>query len=187
MVEIRFHGRGGQGAVVASEILARALAEEGKHVQSFPSFGVERRGSPVAAFVRFDEEPILARYQIYEPDHIVVLEKNLLSEIDVTAGLKEGGWIVINSEERSFPAFSKFRVATVDANGIALKHGLGSKTAPIVNTAILGALARTTEIVAIQAVLEAINKSVPLKKDENVAAAKEAYEAVKIRSKMQEA
>ena len=98
MVEVRFHGRGGQGAVVASEILATALFHEDKAVQAFPAFGVERRGAPVAAFLRCDDTPIRLRCQIYQPDQVIVLDPTLLSAVDVTAGLKNDGSILINSD-----------------------------------------------------------------------------------------
>ena len=91
MLEIRTHGRGGQGAVVASEILAAAFFREGKHVQSFPTFGVERRGAPVAAFTRVDDQPILLRCEVYEPDHVMVLGETLVESVDTTAGLKSMG------------------------------------------------------------------------------------------------
>jgi len=97
MIEIRIHGRGGQGAVIASEVLAMAAFREGKHVTSFPAFGVERRGAPVAAFTRIDDRPIRLKCEIYAPDHVVVLDPSLLQVVDVTAGLKPGGWILVNS------------------------------------------------------------------------------------------
>ncbi len=181
MIEIRFHGRGGQGAVIASKVLAAAAFKEGKYVQAFPSFGVERRGAPVMAFTRIDDKPIRIRCQIYEPDHIVVLDPTLLEAIDVTAGLKEGGWVIINSEREpgAFNLPKGFRVATVDANSIAIKYKLGPKTAPIVNTAILGALARATGIVGLEALTEAVREAVPLNPKGNVAATREAYNSVK--------
>jgi len=177
MIEIRIHGRGGQGAVIASKVLAAAVFKEGKYVQSFPAFGVERRGAPVMAFTRIDEQPVRIRCQIYEPDHIVVLDPTLLEAVDVTAGLKEGGWILINSEQdpATFDLPAKYRVATVDANSIAIKYKLGPKSAPIVNTAILGAFARATGIVGLEALAEAVREAVPLKPEENVAATREAY------------
>ncbi len=182
MLEIRTHGRGGQGAVIASEILAAAFFKEGKHVQSFPTFGVERRGAPVAAFTRVDDRPILLRCEVYEPDHVMVLGETLVESVDITAGLKEGGWIIINSElspsEFKFP--DKYRVATVDASGVAVKHGLGSVTAPIVNTSILGAFCKVTETVNIDSVAESIKDYVPVKAEDNVAAARDAFELVKI-------
>ena len=147
MIEIRLHGRGGQGSVVASKMLASALLKEGKWAQAFPEFGVERRGQPVTAFLRIDTKPIGAHYRIYEPDHIVVLDPTLQGQVDVTEGLKRGGWMIINSEkspseidiqsDRDKPC--PYRIATVDATEIAIKHHLGSKAAPIVNTAIIGA------------------------------------------------
>lgn len=177
MTEIRFHGRGGQGAVVASQILASALFKAGKFVQSFPAFGVERRGAPVAAFIRVDEEPILLRCEIYHPDDIVVLDPTLIKAVDVTAGLKPGGWVLINSDRApgEFDLSGEFRIATVDASHIAIKHGLGSATNPIVNTAILGAFARISGLVNLEPLLEAIREAVPVKPGENAAAAEEAY------------
>jgi 2-oxoacid:acceptor oxidoreductase gamma subunit (pyruvate/2-ketoisovalerate family) len=178
MVEIRFHGRGGQGAVIASKILASALFKEGKFAQAFPAFGAERRGAPVMAFTRFDKKAITRRSQVYQPDHVVILDEPILEVVDVTAGLKEGGWILINSPKppTAFGQFKKFRVATVDANRIAQENGLGSTTAPVVNTVIMGAFAKITGLVGLKAVLEGIQEYVPSKAEANVAAAKAAYE-----------
>jgi len=164
--------------VVASEILASAFFKEGKFVQSFPTFGVERRGAPVAAFIRVDDQPILLRCEIYQPDHIVVLDPTLILAVDVTAGLKDGGWIIVNSDRRpeELELPERFKVATVDANRIAVKHRLGSPTNPIVNTAILGAFARITRLVGLDPLLEAVREAVPLQKEANVAATREAYE-----------
>jgi len=180
MIEIRIHGRGGQGAVIASKLLASAFFKEGKYVQSFPTFGVERRGAPVAAFVRVDDEPILIRSQIYEPDHIIVLDPTLIEAIDVTQGLREGGWVLINTGRKpeEFKKLGRYRVATVNASGIAVSHRLGSKTHPIVNTAILGAFARATGLIRIEPILEAISEEVPVAPESNVKAAKEAYSSV---------
>ena len=177
LLEIRFHGRGGQGAVVASTILATALFEEGKDVQAFPYFGVERRGAPVTAFLRMDDKPLRIRSEISEPDVVVVLDTYLMKYVDVLGGLKIGGVILINSGKgREAFAGIRQKVATVDATGIAIKHGVGSRTTPIVNTAILGGLVRALGIVKIETVVKAIRSSVPVKKDENAAAALEAYE-----------
>lgn len=177
MIEIRIHGRGGQGAVIASKVLAVAVFHEGKFVQSFPSFGVERRGAPVTAFTRIDDRPIRLRCQIYEPDHLIVLDPTLLEAVDVTAGLKPGGWVLINSSKppAAFALPPTYCVSTVDASAIAIRHRLGPASAPIVNTAILGAFARVTGIVGIEAVCAAIRDAVPVKQDANVAAAQEAY------------
>ena len=181
MVEIRMHSRGGQGAVVACKILASALFKEGKFSQAFPAFGVERRGAPVQAFIRIDDKPINLRTQIYEPDLLVVLDPTLLKTVNVTAGLKPGGKILINSAlpPSEFNIPDTFEVHTVDAGKIALEHRLGSRSQPIVNTAILGAFSRLTNLVKIGPVLEAIKESVPVKPDANAAAALEAFEKFK--------
>jgi 2-oxoacid:acceptor oxidoreductase gamma subunit (pyruvate/2-ketoisovalerate family) len=180
MIEIRFHGRGGQGAVIASKILASALFKEGKHAQAFPAFGGERRGAPVMAFTRFDKKTITRRSMVYEPDHVVVLDESILEVADVTSGLKEKGWILVNTPKppSAYPQFHKFRVATVDANRLAQENGLGTATAPVVNTVILGAFAKATGLVGLPAILEGIEEYVPGKKEANSAAAKTAYEKV---------
>ncbi len=184
MVEVRFHGRGGQGAVVASELLAAALFKEGKFVQAFPAFGVERRGAPVTAFLRIDSAPIRLRSQIYQPDHVVILDPTLIPVVDVTAGLKPQGFILINSDRSplEFDAFidAGWRVATVDAGAIAVAHNLGTRTNPIVNTAILGAFARVTGLVGLEAIIEAIAEGVPVHPQENIAAARDAYDRVRL-------
>jgi len=181
MIEIRFHGRGGQGAQVASKVLAVAFFHEGFYVQSFPAFGVERRGAPVMAFLRVDQQFIHLRVNIYEPDHIVVLDPTLISAIDVTSGLKQNGWIIINSHQppEVFNHLKGFRMATVDATSIAIRNDLGSRTNPIVNTAILGAFSKVTGLVGIDSVALSIREEVPGKKNENAKAAREAYQEVK--------
>ncbi|NOQ54685.1 MAG: pyruvate ferredoxin oxidoreductase, partial [Thermoplasmata archaeon] len=164
MKEIRFHGRGGQGAVIASNILANAAFLEGKDVQAFPFFGVERRGAPVTAFTRLDEKPIRIKYFIYNPNYVIVMDESLLKAVDVTAGLKDPGIVVVNSmrtpEEMEL---SQYKVATVDATSIALDNSLGSKMAPIVNTVMLGAFAIATREVKLDSVLESIPDLVPIK------------------------
>lgn len=184
MLEIRTHGRGGQGSVIASEILADAFFHEGKYVQAFPAFGVERRGAPVMAFTRASEGEIRERCQIYEPDHLIVLDRVLLSTVNITEGLKEGGWIVINTNMAiEDDELSKFKIATVDAAKIALNHRLGSLAAPIVNTSIIGAFAGATGLVGLDAVKQAIEGFVPFKKEANMQAAEDAFNEVKIISK----
>ncbi|RKZ21450.1 pyruvate ferredoxin oxidoreductase [bacterium] len=180
MIEIRFHGRGGQGTVVASKILADAVSKEGKWVQAFPEFGVERRGAPVTAFIRIDEQPVYIKSKIYEPQHIVVLDPTLIQAVNVTEGLKEGGWIIINTERKPEDFnFGPYKVATVDATRIAIKYRLGSKTAPIVNTAILGAVVNVLGLCRLDTLLDAVKEGVPVKPEENAEAAKEAYESVR--------
>ncbi len=170
--------------MIASEILADAFFREGKDVQAFPAFGVERRGAPVVAFTRASEEEIRERCQIYKPDHLIVLDPVLLETVDVTSGLKDGGWIVINTNrpvDRE-KLGTQYRIATVDANKIAISNGLGSRAAPIVNTAILGAFSGATGLVGLEAVVEAIAEFVPIKEKENVRATREAYDDVKIQA-----
>lgn len=178
LTEIRFHGRGGQGTVVASEALAIAIAKEGRWVQTFPEYGVERRGAPVTAFTRISKGRIYLRCKIYEPDHVIVLDPTLIEAVDVTAGLKNGGFIIVNSNKppEHFKFSKNYRVKTIDATSIALKYGLGSKAAPIVNTPILGAFSKITGLVGIDALLRAIREKAPIRKEENVLAAREAYE-----------
>jgi len=182
MDEIRFHGRGGQGAVIGSEVLAHAFFIENKYVQAFPSFGVERRGAPVTAFCRVDDKPIHLRNQIYTPDHVVVLDSSLLQTTGVTEGLKSRGIVVVNGRQKPshYQTFvgEDFQLSVVDASGIAVEFKLGSSANPIVNTAILGAFSRATGIVTIESVEKAIEEYVPFKKDNNIKAAQAAFERV---------
>lgn len=178
MVEIRFHGRGGQGTVVASKILADALAKEGNFVQAYPEFGVERRGSPVLAFIRIDNKPIYDKSRIYNPDHVVVVDPTLVEAIDVTEGLKDGGWIIINSDKKpeAFNLPERFQVATVNATEIAVKNKLGTLAAPIVNTAIVGAVVKILGLTKLESLVRAIREGIPIKPEDNVRAAEEAHE-----------
>ena len=182
MRELRLHGRGGQGTVIASKLLAVALFLEGRQVQSFPMFGVERRGAPVTAFLRIDDKPLLLRCEIYEPDDLIVLDPTLVGATDVTAGLKPGGNILINSDqppEYFTKLTDRFHVTTVDATGIAIRHGLGGKSQPIVNTAILGAFSAYSGLVRLDTVIDAIREEVPMQIEANIAAATEAVQAVR--------
>lgn len=186
MFEIRFHGRGGQGAVMASEILALAAFMEGKQPQSFPSFGLERRGAPVAAFLRVDDEKIGLRHAIYEPDFIVVMDRSLLNIEATLKGLKSNGGLLINSAEGpdslkdigGINGDESMVIGTVDASGIALKNGLGSKLMPIINTTILGALVKMTKIVSIKSLEAAIDDTIAKKGEDNRLCAREAYDRV---------
>jgi len=178
MLEIRFHGRGGQGAVVASKILAGAVFMEGKYVQAFPQFGVERRGAPVQAFLRVDDRKILVRNAVYSPDHLIVLDPGLIQQVDVTSGFKREGWVIVNTAHgaEAFPQLAGLRVATVDASKIAVKNRLGAASSPIVNTAILGAFARVTGLVSIESVKKAILDDAPIRPEANAQAAQEAFD-----------
>lgn len=156
MIEIRFHGRGGQGVVTASRVLAIAAFLEGKHSQSIPMYGTERRGAPVTAFVRIGEKNRMVRSLVHEPDYVVVLDALLRNTVDITEGLKSGGTIIINStippEEIEFMA--QYVVGTVDATRVALET-IGR---PITNTAILGAFAKATCEVKLESLVEAVKK-----------------------------
>lgn len=182
MQEIRFHGRGGQGTVVASILLAKAFFQSGYFVQSFPAFGVERRGAPVEAYLRIDKQKILMRTNVSTPDHVLVQDVRLLQSLDVAKGLKPEGWVLLNTPDGGdfLSALSGFRVAAVDATRIALDHDLGTHTHPIVNTAMIGAFAKILGIPPIDAVISAISADIAVKTAENSGAALQAYEKVYI-------
>jgi 2-oxoacid:acceptor oxidoreductase gamma subunit (pyruvate/2-ketoisovalerate family) len=181
MIEIRMHGRGGQGAAVSSQILADAFFREGKEVQSFPMFGVERRGAPVAAFVRVDDKPIHARCELRDPKFVMVLDPTLVANVDISGGIKPGGLLVINSSDKSLLEKFKgeYKVMLIDGTAIAIKHGLGSRVAPIVNTVMLGAFAKASGLVSIDSVCKCIQETFPKDKGANAEAAREAYETLK--------
>ena len=174
MIEIRFHGRGGQGAVTAVKILASAIYLEGKYTQAIPMYGTERRGAPVAAFCRVDDTRIRERDLVHEPDIVVVLDPLLNRSVDVTEGLKKGGLVVINhpGTVKDTGLAGDFRVATVDATKIALEV-IGR---PITNTAILGAFAKATGLVKLESLAEAVKGELPERLiPTNVEAMKKAY------------
>ncbi len=179
MVEIRIHGRGGQGGVTLAKLIATSRFLKGKSVQAFGLYAAERSGAPVQAFCRFDDETITNRNLIYEPDHVVVLDPTLVGPA-ITAGLKAGGWLLLNTPEESTAfadTFAENRVATVDATAIARSHGLGTRSVPIVNTALAGAVARILEIPLEEmlAALEHLGFG-----GGNVASAKDAFERVQV-------
>jgi 2-oxoacid:acceptor oxidoreductase gamma subunit (pyruvate/2-ketoisovalerate family) len=180
MKEIRIHGRGGQGGVTLAKILATAHHLEGKSVQAFGIYAAERSGAPLQAFLRYDDRPINNPNLIYEPDHIIVLDSTLISPA-IISGLKPDGCILLNTRDApgvyaGQDQFAAFRIATVDATGIAVRQGLGTRTVPIVNTALAGAVARLLDL-DLESVLAAF--------DEmgfhagNVVAAKQAHAALR--------
>jgi len=173
--EIRIHGRGGQGSVTAAELLAVAAFEDGKYSQAFPFFGVERRGAPVTAFTRLSDKKIRLRSQIYEPDYVIVQDATLVSAVDVTAGLKPDGMVIVNSEKSAddIGLDAGIDVRTIDATGIALEI-IGR---PIVNTTLLGAFAGATGEISIESIKESVLARFPGKIGEvNVEAAEKAYQ-----------
>jgi len=182
MQEIRFHGRGGQGTVVAAILLSKAFFQDGFWVQSFPAFGVERRGAPVEAYLRIDTQKVTARYAITQPDHVLVQDSRLMQIVNVTQGLKPGGWVLLNTPSGAdyIHSFSGFRLATVDATQIASDNGLGTRTHPIVNTAMIGAFARVLGVPPITAVTAAIQSDIHSKVNANAKAAQQAYDHVNL-------
>ncbi|MBW2968367.1 pyruvate ferredoxin oxidoreductase subunit gamma [Candidatus Woesearchaeota archaeon] len=155
MLEIRIHGRGGQGSVTAAQLLAIAAFKDGKMSQAFPRFGVERRGAPVEAFCRIDDRPIHVRSQVYNPDLLLILEPSLVDAVDVTSGLKKGATIIINtSKPPTNKKLQGFDVHCVDASKVAMEIF----RANIVNTAILGAFSKVTGVVSLDAVQKAVEE-----------------------------
>ena len=178
MIEIKFKGRGGQGAVVASEILGRAFFLEGKYPQCFSLFGGERRGAPVVGFLRVDEEPILLKCQIKHPDQMIIFDLSLTDEKVIFQELKPNGSILVNSSREIdfFKNLRRYRIGLIDAGAISRKVGLGGTF----NTAMLGAYIRFTRLVKMETLMEAVRKLVPAKIEENVEAVREAYEQTKV-------
>jgi len=159
MKEIRIHGRGGQGAVTAAELLAVAAFLEGKWCQAFPHFGVERRGAPVAAFTRIDSKQIRLHQQVYNPDYVIVLDASLTKSVNVAEGLKENGLIIINSSKTPKQLGLENNTVTVDATKIAVKE-IGK---PITNTTMLGAFAGATKEIDVESLVSAIKERFPEK------------------------
>jgi pyruvate ferredoxin oxidoreductase gamma subunit len=180
MLQIRIHGRGGQGVVTAAEMLSMAAFEQGRHAQAFPSFGSERTGAPVIAFCRIDDQEIRLREPILSPDVLIVQDPTLLHQVDVFQGLQPDGYVLINSK-RSFhdlglaaieARFRRERLTTLPATEIALKH-LGR---PLPNAVLLGGFAALSGLITLDAVAHAIRLKFTGKvADGNVDAATEAY------------
>lgn len=183
MLELRFHGRGGQGTVLAAKMLADAVLRSGTGVcMAIPEFGVERRGAPVTAYARVSDGPIRLRTRIYAPDAVVVLDPVLAAADAVLAGLKTGGAAVVNSERSAAELSARRpgpRWVPVPARRIALAHGLGSAAAPFVNTAMAGALCAALGLADLPSLEAAIRDSVPAKPDANAAAARDGWEAAR--------
>ena len=183
MFQVRIHGRGGQGVVTAAELLSVAAFVEGRHAQAFPSFGSERTGAPVVAFCRFDDAPIRAREPIVEPDALIVQDPTLLHQVDVFAGLREDGYVLVNTT-RSFEQLGlgelavrlrPERLAAVPATEIA-RELVGK---PLPNAALLGAFAALTRTLELESVTGAIRERFPGAVGErNAAAAERAYWAI---------
>ena len=184
MLQVRIHGRGGQGVVTAAEMLSIAAFEQGSHAQAFPSFGSERTGAPVVAFCRIDQQEIRLREPVVEPDVLIVQDPTLLRQVNVFQGLRSDGWVLINSRKtldelglaEVAARHQRARLVTVPATEIALRH-IGR---PLPNAALLGGFAALSSQVSLNAVMHAIRHTFTGKvADANVAAATEAHEFVR--------
>lgn len=160
MIEIRIHGRGGQGAVTAASLLAMAAGHDDKFSQGFPAFGVERRGAPVKAFARISDSPITIRSQIYSPDYILIMDPTLCELPEITEGIKPETVIIVNGTDGQ--GGFKNKTYYYDATSLALKV-LGKD---IVNTAILGVFAKATGLISLEGILDAIERNFPKKLSE---------------------
>ena len=173
MFEIRIHSRGGQGGVTAARLLAMAALHDGKYATACPFYGAERRGAPVVSFVRIDDHPIKVYSQIRDPDLVVVLDASVMDVVNVLAGLKKGGSVLVNSAHpRIFGGFSS---RFVDLTGIALRENLVVAGSPIINTPVLGALAKMG-IISAESAKKAIREM--FSDERNVKAAEAAYREV---------
>ncbi len=178
-VEIRIHGRGGQGAVTAANLLVTAVLFEGKYGQAFPFFGAERRGAPVLAFARISDKPIRIHSEIKEPDMVVVFDPSLFEIVDVLAGLKPGGKILVNSPE-PIEVKGSYEVYYVDATRIALELKLVVAGWALINTPMLGAMAKVLGNISIDSVVKAIKTNWSGKLGEiNAVAAERAFKSVR--------
>jgi pyruvate ferredoxin oxidoreductase gamma subunit/2-oxoisovalerate ferredoxin oxidoreductase gamma subunit len=184
LVEITFHGRGGQGSVTAANLLvSAALLDGNRGVQAFPFFGAERRGAPVRAFARISEEEIYLRSEIYNPDVVIVLDESIMDIVDVLKGVKENGKILINTTKhpKDFDFSKKYNVATVDATGIAIKYDILVGGIPVVNTPILGAVPKILDKVTLKSIQSSIkNKWKSDLSDKNVKATHDAYDEAEV-------
>lgn len=180
MIEIIFHGRGGQGAVTSAEMVAHAAISEGKYAQAFPNFGPERRGAPVMAFARVDDRPIRLRSKVYEPDIALVLDPSLLTILDPSKGLKDGGIVIINTHKSTSELRKEFgytsRLATIDATSIA-KEVLGL---PITNTTMLGSLVATTGVVKEESMIKPLEHRFGRLAEKNINAFKKSISETKM-------
>ncbi|MDO9573667.1 MAG: pyruvate ferredoxin oxidoreductase subunit gamma [Candidatus Contubernalis sp.] len=179
MLEIRFHGRGGQGAVTSAELLAQAAIEEGKYARAFPSFGPERRGAPVSAFCRIDDNPVTLRTSIDNPNVVIVLDPSLFSAVDVTRGIQKDGYLVINTKKdpKQFMFKGLKQLAFVNATQIAQEI----LNRPITNTVLLGAFLKLLPVVKVESLISAVQNRFSGKiAILNVQALERAYEEAQI-------
>jgi len=184
LYEIRWHGRGGQGAITAAKIAAQAAFLEGyPGVTATPSFGAERRGAPVSASTRISSKPIVVMSQVENPDVVVVLDPTLLKCDGVVDGLRNGGWLIVNSKQApdKIEVTGAFKIATADATNVCQELGLIVAGHTIVNTAILGAFARATGLLDMASLEKIIRQRFPKQDvDVNLAAIRKTYEITKV-------
>ena len=176
MIEIRFHGRGGQGAVTSAELLALAAIGEGKFAQAFPSFGPERRGAPVVAFCRIDDERIRIRANVYEPDIVVVMDSSLLKIVNVAAGLKPNGILVTTSPDSAEKVKEDLKVSTRVAVVDAVKIARELLGVPITNTTMLGSLVRASGLVRKESFIPPLKERFGRIAEKNISAFERAYQ-----------
>lgn len=185
--EIRWHGRGGQGAITAAKIVAQAAYLEGyQGVTTAPSFGAERRGAPVSASTRISPEPVMLVSQVERPNAVVVLDHTLLKYQEVTDGLDREGWLVVNTWQypKELNIEGDFNIATADATRVCLELGLRVAGLTVVNTAILGALIRATKVVGMASIDKAIRKRFSDNAiDINLAAITKTYEVTRLQKR----
>jgi pyruvate ferredoxin oxidoreductase gamma subunit len=183
MFQVRIHGRGGQGVVTAAEMLSLAAFDEGRHAQAFPSFGSERNGAPVVSFCRIDDRPIRLREPVAEPDALIIQDPTLLHQVDVFAGLRPDGYMLINTAkslgelglDEFVRDFQAERLLTVPASDLAREH----TGRPIANAALLAGFAALSGLISLDSVVLAIGEKLPARLvDGNVAAARDAYDWV---------
>ncbi len=178
LIEVRLHGRGGQGVVTAAELLATAAFTDGKVAQAFPSFGSERMGAPVESFVKIDDKPIRSRSQITNPDYVIVQDPTVIGVVDVFRGLKDGGLVIVNTEKKpnELNLQTKAKVITVPASNIA--NEITGR--PIPNTTLMGAFAGATNLIKIESIERCIKERFPGELGEkNAKAARSAYDYVR--------
>ncbi len=185
MHEFRLHGRGGQGIVVAASIFAEAVFLNGRYARAFSLFGAERRGAPVTAFIRAGQDSLMPRSRIYQPNFVAVFDPTLGGET-LLSGLKEGGTLLVNIEKDCLDNLpegalegERFMVYTVDATAIARKHGLTVAGFPVVNTVMLGAMAKVSGLTSVDNLIISIRKRISASIEANINAVKEGAETVK--------
>jgi len=177
-IEVRFHGRGGQGIVTASAVLSQAFFLEGKYPQSVPLYGPQRRGAPVTVFLRVGEKKIHLRSWVYAPQYVVVLDESLIEIASVTQGVPKGGTILVNAPHisREVLGLEGFRLVGVDADEIAYRLGLGGPPYPRINTLMLAAFSRVTQLVSLESVIQAAKQKFPPQDERMETGMREAYE-----------